>query len=374
VRKLTVASSLVLLLAVAVGCLSPLSARPTFKIGLVAPFEGLYRYLGYGALYAVNLALEECNQGGGVQGYLVELVALNDDQDPDSAAQSARELGIDPDVMAVIGHYGEETTLAALPVYEETGLALVVPGCTAAAVTRSGYSQTYRLVADDVTVGEAAARYAVLSEGATRIAVFGGAEDLVRAFVDLATDAGAEVFVHQEQDREALLTALDAEDPDLLFFGGEGLEGAELLLALRERGQDLRLVGGNGLNTPHFVQAAGEAAAGTAYVAVTPPTPDGWFSEAYSERSGASPPPYAALSYDAAGLLLKAAGECIAREGRPSRRCVAQALANVKEYEGLTGTISFDDTGQATAREVYLYEINDAQYPGELRACPLCSP
>ena len=371
-RKLLVPPCFLLLLAVAAGCLSPLSTRPTFKIGFVGPFEGLHRHLGYGALHAVNLAIRECNQAGGVQGYLVELVALNDDQDPDSAAQSARELAVDPDVVAVIGHYGEETTLAALPVYRDMGLALVVPGTTAGAVTSGGYDQTYRLVAQNVVIGQAAARYAVLSEGATRVAVFGGAEDLVQAFENAATDAGAEVLVHEERDREALLTALDAEDPDILFFGGEGLEGAELLLALRERGQDLRLVGGNGLNTPHFVQVAGEAAEGTVYVAVTPPSVDDWFSEAYSERSGAPPPPYAALSYDAAGLLLEAVGECIASEGRPSRRCVAESLGDVRGYEGLSGTISFDDKGQAMAREVYLYEIDDGQYPGELRSCPVC--
>jgi branched-chain amino acid transport system substrate-binding protein len=374
VRKLSAAPSLLLLLAVSVGCLSPLSTQPTFKIGLVAPFEGLDRHLGYDALHAVNLAIEECNQAGGVQGYLVELVALNDDQDPGSAVQSARELAVDRDVVAVIGHYGEETTLAALPVYREGGLALVVPGTTAVAVTGSGYGQTYRLVANNVAIGEAAARYVVLSQGATRVAVFGGAEDLVRAFANAATDAGAQVLVHEEQDREALLTALDSEDPDFLFFGGEGLEGAELLLALRERGQDFPLVGGNGLNTPHFVQVAGEAAAGTVYVAVTSPSADGWFSEAYREQSGASPPPYAALSYDAAGLLLEAAGQCIASDGRPSRRCVVESLGEVRDYEGLTGTITFDGTGQAMAREVYLYEIADARYPGELRTCPVCFP
>jgi branched-chain amino acid transport system substrate-binding protein len=354
------------------GCLSPLSTRPTFKIGLVAPFEGLHRHLGYGALQAVNMAIGERNRAGGVQGYLVELVALNDDQDPASAAQCARELVVDPDVVAVIGHYGEETTLAALPVYREAGLALMVPGTTAGAVTGSGNDQTYRLVAQSVALGEAAARYAVLSEGAMRIAVFGGTEELSQAFVSAARDAGAEVLVHEERDREALLMALDAEDPDILFFGGEGLEGAELLLELRQRGQDLRLLGGNGLNTPHFVQVAGAAAAGTVYAAVTAPSVDDWFSTAYTERSGSAPPPYAALSYDAAGLLLEAVGDCIASEGRPSRRCVARTLGDKSGYEGLTGTISFDDEGQAMARGVYLYEISDGQYPGEPLSCPVC--
>jgi branched-chain amino acid transport system substrate-binding protein len=99
---------------------------------------------------------------------------------------------------------------------------------------------------------------------------------------------------------------------------------------------------------------------------------DDWFSTAYTERSGSAPPPYAALSYDAAGLLLEAVADCIASEGRPSRRCVARTLGDKSGYEGLTGTISFDDDGQAMARRVYLYEISDGQYPGEPLSCPVC--
>ena len=53
------------------------SVKPTVKIGLAAPFEGLYRDLGYEALHAVRLAVRERNAEGGVgQCYLVELVAL----------------------------------------------------------------------------------------------------------------------------------------------------------------------------------------------------------------------------------------------------------------------------------------------------------
>jgi ABC-type branched-subunit amino acid transport system substrate-binding protein len=72
------------------------------------------------------------------------------------------------------------------------------------------------------------------------------------------------------------------------------------------------------------------------------------------------------------GLLLDAAGRCIVLEGEPSRACVMESLAKIAEYDGVTGQITFDETGQALGREVYLYEIADGQYPGEVRDCPAC--
>ncbi len=64
-------------------CAFPGSVKPTVKIGLSAPFEGLYRDLGYEVLYATRLAVRERNAAGGVAGrYLVELVALNDFNEP----------------------------------------------------------------------------------------------------------------------------------------------------------------------------------------------------------------------------------------------------------------------------------------------------
>lgn len=372
-RKLPVSALLLGLLVVVASCLPGLSTRPTVKIGLVAPFEGLHRHLGYEALHAVKLAMGERNQAGGVGGYTVELVALNDDQDPESATQRAREMTVDPDVVGVIGHFGEETTVAALSVYDKAGLALVVPASTVSAVTSGGHTQTYRLVAADEAIGAAAARYAVLERASSTVAVVGGAADLVDSFVSTARQLGAEVFVHQGQEHQILVSELSTEDPDILFFAGEGSEGAELVLALTGVGQGSSILGANGLDTPHYVQIAGETAEGTVYVSLAPPLLDARFSRAYEESSGAIPGPYAVLSYDAAGLMLDALERCIALEGKPSRLCVANALAGTTGYEGLTGTISFDKWGQATGREVYFFEIAGGQYPGEFRTCSVCS-
>jgi len=90
------------------------ATQPVIKIGLVAPFEGRYRAIGYEAIYAARLAIREINTQGGVRGYRIELVALDDRADPDQAITSTRQLMIDPQVMAVIGHYQPDATDAAM--------------------------------------------------------------------------------------------------------------------------------------------------------------------------------------------------------------------------------------------------------------------
>lgn len=304
---------------------------------------------------------------------MVEVVALNDDRRPEVAPQRARELSLDPDVMGVIGHFGEQTTLAALPTYHEARLALVVPATTATAVTEQGYGQTFRLVADDRELGAAAARYAVLDHGARRVAVVGAPSQLVDAFVSTAQQAGAVVSEYSGDPGPSLLTSVATGDYDLIFFAGEAQQAAELLTELRESGLYIPFMGANGLNSPHLVQVAGHAADGTTYVAVTPPVEDQDFIEGYITLSGGPPGPYAALAYDATLLLLDAVERSIAERGKPTREGVASALSEDEGYDGLTGRISFDDEGQAMGRQVYVYEIVDAQYPGQLQQCPSCA-
>lgn len=107
-------------------CLSACaSTQPVIKIGLVAPFEGRFRAIGYEAVYAARLAIREINARGGARGYRIELVALDDRGEDERASEAARQLVIDPQVVAVIGHYRPTTTAAALKVYCASGLSVV---------------------------------------------------------------------------------------------------------------------------------------------------------------------------------------------------------------------------------------------------------
>ena len=109
------------------GCAFPGSTRPVIKIGLIAPFEGEQRPNGYQRLHGVKLALREVNLGGGVAGYKIELVALNDYADMEESTLQAQELVLDSDIRAVIGQWEPGLYEAAEPIYRAAQLAVVSP-------------------------------------------------------------------------------------------------------------------------------------------------------------------------------------------------------------------------------------------------------
>lgn len=117
--------ALALAAALLAGCAS---VGPVVKIGLVAPFEGRDRAVGYDAIYAARLAVREVNARGGIDGTRVALVALDDRGDPALATQTAAALVVDPGVVAVVGHYLPGTTAAASKVYANNSLPLLPAG------------------------------------------------------------------------------------------------------------------------------------------------------------------------------------------------------------------------------------------------------
>ena len=380
-----------------VGCTA---TKPIIKIGLVAPFEGLYRDVGYDAFYAVKLALREWNEAGGVEGYMVELVALDDSGDSDQAPGQASELILDPLVIGAIGHFDDQTTLAASPVYQERGVALIAPAVIAGGL--GNYPSVFRLGASEEALGRAAALFAWEELGARRLAVLSlslslqdpegqdpapsqrdlpgipgtGAKGqgsrprgipwegmgdegsaLTQAFVVAAQELGATVISYQDVDHLER-----GEGFDLIFFGGRSWEGATLLLGLREAGIEAPLMGG--FDRPHLARWAGETAEGTLYVTSALLVDDPRFTADYRELAGTDPGPRAALAYDAAHLLLAAIEKAIASDGRPTREGVLTALRD-QVYQGLTGSIVFNEKGEQIDPPIGVYMIDESGYPGK---------
>ncbi len=125
-------------------CSSP---PPVIKIGLVAPFEGRNRPIGYDVIYSARLAVREINEAGGVEGTFLALVALDDGGDVELAQATAQSLVLDPAVVAVMGHWLPETTAAAAPIYATASLPLFVPGPTTDPTTLStDFRQRYEAI------------------------------------------------------------------------------------------------------------------------------------------------------------------------------------------------------------------------------------
>jgi ABC-type branched-subunit amino acid transport system substrate-binding protein len=111
-----------------IGLIACRPAPPVVKIGLVGPFEGQHRAIGYDAIYSARLAIREINQTGGNGSYRLALVALDDGGDPELAVQTAESLAIDDGVVAVIGHWLPEPTAAAEPIYRSADLPFIPAG------------------------------------------------------------------------------------------------------------------------------------------------------------------------------------------------------------------------------------------------------
>lgn len=109
-----------IVICLAVGACTGRGAPRVVKIGLIAPFEGPSRPLGYGVLHAVRLRVQQWNEAGGSP--QVEVIALNDDGDPDLAASLPGQLAIDPDLMLVLGPPQGHTALASAAALAEHGL------------------------------------------------------------------------------------------------------------------------------------------------------------------------------------------------------------------------------------------------------------
>jgi ABC-type branched-subunit amino acid transport system substrate-binding protein len=137
----TAAGGFVLILLLA-SCALPIDAAPVVKLGVIAPFEGAGRNLGYAILPEIKAAAAEANASGALAPYRVLVVAFNDNLDPPTARQQAAALALDPDVVGVVGPFSEETSAAALPVLA----AASVPAApvTAAQWTGSDFSQEQR--------------------------------------------------------------------------------------------------------------------------------------------------------------------------------------------------------------------------------------
>ena len=115
------------------------SVAPVVKIGLVAPFEGRQRNVGYDVIYSARLAIREINEVGGIGGTRVALVALDDAGNPEYAEATANSLVIDPAVVAVVGHWLPETSDEARSIYAQHKMPFLLGGVEAFAATDPGH-------------------------------------------------------------------------------------------------------------------------------------------------------------------------------------------------------------------------------------------
>jgi len=370
-------------LILASSCASPLvrfpeTVLPTVKIGLVAPFEGRYRYVGYDVIYAVRLALREVNASGGVGGYSVELVAYDDAADPAMAVEQVRKLSVDPEVVAALGHFRPETTAVALGVYAEEGMPVVVPGVFDPArpcgETSPGCSETWGFhlgPAADVIAGELLVH--LKGEGSRAALVTEGGL-LGTALEERAVEYGVSIERSVSPQDEGWLTEVMASGAQLVLCDATPVVAGEVVAALREVGWRGDFLGGPDLGAPDFSAVAGEAGEGAVFVTPWPQPTDvasaGDFVAAYRRASGGASPGHLALpAYESTWVLLEALERTVLAYGTPARQGMASALLRTRR-EGLLGPITLDPDRGWDRAPLYWYRVDEGGVPHLVRRTP----
>jgi branched-chain amino acid transport system substrate-binding protein len=353
--------ALLIVAALATGCLA--SGHDTVRIGVAGSFSDP---IGLPMKQAAELAAEEINAAGGINGKRLELAIRDDYADPDSAVFVASDL-YDSDVSAVVGHLFSGMTLAAAPVYNggHNPVVAISPSSSSPDVTGAG-EYTFRICPSDLAHGTALAHWIRdrlhLSHGAVLYLNDEYGRGIRQTFVGEYERLGGNLqavdpYLGDRPDVGAYLDRLArGERPEFLVVAGNRSEAEEILRQARKRGLTMPVLGGDGLEG---IQEAGDLAEGvylsSPYFPSIPTAPNRRFVQAFRRKypDAGMPNQPAAAAYDAVYLLR----DVIARVG-PDRGAVRRALAGVGSatppFEGVTGTVAFDANGDVPNQNVYI--------------------
>lgn len=336
--RAALALALALALAGSAGCYD--STRPVAKLGLIAPFEELYREDGYAVLHAVRLAVEEHNRRPDRR-YNVALVALNDNGRPEEAALQAEKLGLDPAVWAVVGPLQSSTAEAAGPALAEAGL----PWLALAPVEPAARGNGWSYAASPAQIAERAVtelvdRLGPAADRPWRVLVATHQPSAAAAAQSAAQAQGIAVEVWPAQ---AAQVAAQVGDFDGVVWLGDAAGGAVVADA-RPAGSAPLLIGGPALDSPVFRGRNLRPTAVFWLVSGVPPEAlPADFVAAYQAAAGYPPTAQAALAYDAARLAL-AALEDLPEQPTADRSAASAALARRVDlgWSGVTGPFRWD--------------------------------
>ena len=365
--------TLSLITLIAILGFTPESDSKEVKIAVAAPLTGSIAAFGEMIKRGAELKAKEINAAGGVNGKTFTIIFEDDTGKDKEASLVATRIATNRSILAVVGHFNSSCTLAGKPIYKRAGIVELSPGSTNVRVC-VGSDWTFRNLYRDDFQGAFAAKYIKNVLGnIQKIAIFFDNDDYGRGlkdgFTDAAKDLGLEIVAAEAYDRDntdfkAQLTSIKAKQPDLIFISGLYSQAGLIVAQAREAGITAQLFGADGVDSPDFLQIAGDAAEGT-YVS-TPFVFELGGPKAqkmammFEEEYGVAPDTWAALTYDAVGMI----AEAIEKSGE-KRKAIRDHLAAIdtpeEGYIGVTGLTYFDENGDCI-KPAYVKIVRDGKF------------
>jgi branched-chain amino acid transport system substrate-binding protein len=354
----------------AFGC-AVIGKGQTIKIGMGAPMTGDNASFGIDISNAAKIAVTDA---GKFKGFSFELIAQDDGGSAEGGASVANKLVSDPTVVAIEGHIFSGATKAAIPIYEKAGLPMMSPSATVPTLTQSGSKVFNRNVFTDAAQGKFAAAYLYNNLKVKNLAIMHDGQAYGQGLAQVVNDEfkklGGNVVAFQaitpgESDYSTVLADLASKSPDALFFGGYTAEGVVIVNQMKQSGLGNAIFfGDDGTFGQDFLdrtKANGEGAYSTALIPATSDAKtkfDAAYLAAYQQPAGKLSP-YTWTAYDAAAVLIKQI-ESVAIVGSDGklyipRAALVAAVRGIQNYQGLSGLISCDSTGECSASGPIFY-------------------
>jgi len=361
------------------------AADKTIKIGINLPFTGADAHdaelIKDGALLAIN----EANEKGGLAGYKIEVLLLDDgtatagQYDPAQAATNARKMVSDRTVVAAIGPQMSGSGKAMSPILSQGNLATVTPSSTNPDITDPKFAGQYRpkgkaiyfrTVTTDAFQGPNMANYYadVLKVKSVYVLDDSGAYGvgIADTFQAQAEKRGIKVLGRdqlnpREADYTTTLTKIKSLNPDALYYGGVAQAGVKVVKQASDILPKMIKGGGDGLYGAEILRGAGFPAAEGWYATISAPNilenPDAApVIERFAKKFGQQPENYSITAYDAALVILDAVKRVAASGTEVTRDAVRDAIQAAR-VKTLQGEITFDENGDLRNREISVFRI-----------------
>lgn len=340
------------------------SSSGDIPIGVYLSFTGSTATFGDSTFKGIQLATEEINAQGGINGRKIVLYREDDRSDAQEARSAVTKLIQRDRVVAVLGEVASSRSLAAAPICQENKIPMISPSSTNPQVTQVG-DYIFRVCFIDPFQGAVMAKFAAETLKVKRVAVLTDVKNdysvgLAKYFKETFTKLGGQIVAEKsysegDPDFRAQLTAIKAANPEAIFVPGYYSEVGTIARQARELGIQVPFLGGDGWDSPKLVEGAGNALEGSYFSnhyshESTDPTVQGFVAKFKTRYNGEVPDALAALGYDAANILFDA----IKRAGSTDPTKIRDALAQTKDFPGVTGKITIDADRNAVKPAVVL--------------------
>lgn len=367
-RSCGIHTRIVALLAILCGFVAPAAAQEgkTIRIAVAAPMSGPLAQIGEQIRRGAELAIEDINARGGIDGRKLEIDVADDKGDGKTAQAVAKNLARSG-LKFVVGHFNSGASIAASEVYAKMGVFMISPASTNPFFTeRSAKAgrlwNTHRTSGKDDVQGIILGRYIADKFPGDNVAVLDDDTPYGQGLSSKAAEslkaAGkpAKIVTSIEQgqrDFSELFARLKDKDISVAFFGGLDKEMGRLVQQADKAGLKLQFVAGDGIYSRDFPKIAGAAAEGT-LMASSKEDRSNPAARAVVERfrgQGFEPEAYTLKAYAAVQVIAK--GAEIAGNSNP--KAVAKAIRSGASIPTVLGPLTFDSRGDRREPDVTIY-------------------